>query len=270
MKVQFLMFPIIIFLSGCSQKEVEPKIEYVYKTQVEYIYVPCKKEEEIQTKSEEYFPRISPQKKIKEVVPAKPKKLAVKKSKPKYKIPKPTKIYAPKKYIKTPNKKMDFMVGINKDGSEFIYMEGAFGMNTAINFKKFVRDSGSNAKEVKINSNGGVVLTAMEIGAFVKENRWNTGVDKEMRCMSACTFVYFAGRYKSLEGKAVLGLHRPYIPGVKDTPQSIAKTKKDYISYWNYIHAPKSIYDEMMQVGRDDLFILDRNNVDEYIDVNIK
>ncbi|MEA2016994.1 MAG: hypothetical protein U9N59_00990, partial [Campylobacterota bacterium] len=127
----------------------------------------------------------------------------------------------------------------------------------------------STAKEIKINSNGGLVSTAMKIGSYVYENRWNTGVDKEMRCLSACGFVYFAGKEKSLEDKAIIGLHRPYIPGVKDTTASIRKTKKDYISYWNYIRASKSIYDEMMEVDRDNLFILDKNNINEYIDVNI-
>jgi hypothetical protein len=165
---------------------------------------------------------------------------------------------------------MNFMVGYNSDSSPFLYLEGEFNENTYKNFLHYLDENDVDFKEIKINSNGGVVATAMQIGAFVYEHKWKVGVDKEMRCLSACSFVYFAGREKSLQGVAVVGLHRPYIPGVADTPQSIRKTKRAYISYWNYIRAPKSVYDEMMDVDRDNLFILNGENINDYIDVTIK
>lgn len=256
----------IFLISGCSNKQIEPKVEYIYETKIEYVYLPCKKEEVLQNG---YAPSTKYKAVVNKPVKTEATKLS-KKPKLKYKQPKPTKIYAPKKYITRPNKKMDFMVGINRDGSEFIYMEGEFGVNTYNNFIRFLNKADTDAKEIKISSNGGLVSTAMQIGSYVHENRWDTGIDKEMHCFSACSFVYFAGKEKSLEGKAMLGLHRPYIPGVKDTANSIRKIKKDYISYWNYIRAPKSLYDEMMEVDRDNLFILDKKNINDYIDVKIK
>lgn len=254
MKITLLILGFTLMFSGCANKHIEPKIKYVYKTK--YIYLPCK------------------QKSVKkQTILKKDYKLKKNSRKTKsytYKKTKPTKIFAPKKYITMPNKKMDFMMGINKDNSYFVYLEGAFGKETYRNFLKFLKNVPDSVKEIKINSNGGVLATAMEIGAFVHKNRWDTGVDKEMKCMSACGFVYFAGKNKSLQGKAVVGLHRPYYPDIPDTQKMVRKIKKDYISYWNYIRAPKSIYDEMMEVDRDDLFILDRNNINEYIDIKIK
>jgi len=132
-----------------------------------------------------------------------------------------------------------------------------------------MKKTDTTAKEIKINSHGGLVSTAMQLGSYIYENKWDTGVDKEMYCFSACGFVYFAGRNKSLQGKALVGLHRPYLSSVEDTEKSIRKTKGNYISYWNYIHASKSVYDEMMEINRDSLFILDRNNINDYVDVQI-
>jgi hypothetical protein len=191
-------------------------------------------------------------------------------SKPKFHMPKPTKIYAPKKYTTRPNQKMDFMIGYNKDGSEFVYMEGEFGLNTYKNFLKFLKQSSTTAKEIKINSNGGVLSVAMQIGSYIYEHNWDTGVDKEMHCYSACSFVYFAGKEKSLQGMAKIGLHRPYYPDIADTQQSILKTRREYVSYWNYIKAPIDLYYDMMDVPRDELLILDRNNIEDYIDIKLE
>lgn len=256
---------LIISISGCSNKQFEPKVEYIYKTKIEYVYLPCKN----QIKENSYASNAKYNAEANKSIKSKATNLSMK-HKPKYKQPKLTKIYAPKKYVTRANKEMDFMVGINRDGSEFVYMEGEFGANTYNNFIKFLNKANTDAKEIKISSNGGLVSTAMQIGSYVHERSWDTGVDKEMHCFSACSFVYFAGKEKSLEGKAMLGLHRPYIPGVKDTASSIRKVKSDYISYWNYIRAPKSLYDEMMEVDRDNLFILNSNNINDYIDVKIK
>lgn len=161
------------------------------------------------------------------------------------------------------------MVGVNPDKSRFIYLEGAFSENTFREFKQFLSTVDDDITEIKINSNGGTVNSAMQLGAYIHDQGWSTGIDDEMRCYSACSFVFFAGKEKSLSGKALLGLHRPYLPGVKDTPQMIRKIKKEYISYWNYIGAPKSLYDEMMDVERDDLFLLNKYNINDYVDVEI-
>ena len=138
------------------------KIKYI--TKIQYINIPFKD-----------FKTIVKEKEIKNAV-----RKSVKKEHIKDKEPKPTIMYAPKKFIKIPNKKMDFMIGINKDKSEFIYLEGKFENYTYQNFKKFMKQSSTSAKEIKINSNGGVVKTAMQIGAYVYDNKWDTGVDKEI------------------------------------------------------------------------------------------
>lgn len=247
----FIMLATALFIfTSCSSHKVEPKIEYVYETK--YVYLPCKAKVK------------------KSYIKHKTKKSMQLNVKPQYRVPKQTTIFAPKRFRKQKNKKMSFMVGINKDKSEFIYLEGTFEKDTYKNFIKFMDSVETKAKEIKINSNGGLLSVAMELGAYVKRHHWNTGVDKEMQCMSACGFVYFAGKKKFLEDKAVVGLHRPYYSGRKDTQQSIRRVKKDYISYWNYIRAPRSLYDAMMEVDRNNLFILNKNNINDYVDVEIQ
>jgi len=164
---------------------------------------------------------------------------------------------------------MSFMVGINKNKRKFIYMEGEFEIDTYDNFLKFIGGENKRIKEIKINSNGGVVASALKIGSYIKKHKWNTGVDDEMHCYSACGFVYFAGKQKSIQGRGKIGLHRPYMPGVEDTAQSINKTTREYRNYWGYIKAPMDLYYEMMDIDRDDLLILDKSNLGDYIKVKV-
>ena len=256
-----------LFFTACANKQMPIKVQYVYKEK--YVYLPCPKFNIIDTKSKKNIKNPIATTPLKSKLKVKGKKTIKVKTKVKYKEPKPKKFYAPKQYRTREHKQMDFMLGINQDGSEFIYLEGEFGANTYKNFLTFMKKTDTTAKEIKINSNGGLVSTAMQLGSYVYENKWSTGVDKEMHCFSACGFVYFAGRSKSLQGKALIGLHRPYVADVKDTNKSIRKTKRNYLSYWNYIHASKSVYDEMMEINRDNLFILDRHNINDYVDVQI-
>jgi len=256
--LRILLF-VILFTTGCT-KQPAVKEKTIYKTKV--VYLPCKQEKPIASLLEE------PKKlKAKKKTIVRQKKVAKKK---RFTLPKKSvKFFAPKRYIVRENHAMNFMVGYNSDGTPFLYLEGEFGANTYKEFLHYLQNASIDFKEIKINSNGGVLASAMQIGAYVYEHKWKTGVDKEMRCLSACSFVYFAGREKSLQGEAVVGLHRPYLPNVADTPNSIRKTKRGYIGYWNYIHAPKSLYDEMMNVDRDALFILNRENINDYVDVKL-
>jgi len=253
-----IFFFVVLLIAGCTKQPVV-KEKIIYKTKV--VYLPCKKEKQIVSLLEESKKLIVKKK------PVVRKKVTKKKI---FILPKKSvKFFAPKRYIVRANHTMNFMVGYNSDGTVFLYLEGEFGVDTYKEFLHYLQSSSIDFKEIKINSNGGVLASAMQIGAYVYDHKWKTGVDREMRCFSACSFVYFAGRDKSLQGEAVVGLHRPYLPNVADTPSLIRKTKREYIGYWNYIHAPKSLYDEMMDVDRDALFILNRKNINDYIDVTL-
>jgi len=188
MKKWFLIFLsfILLFMSGCSK---QPKIKerIVYKIRYKYIYLPCK-----QSKQHKQIQKPSLNTKLSKkpkAIKAKIKKAMAKKviiKRKKFILPnKSVKIFAPKRYILRPNQKMNFMVGYNKDGSTFLYLEGEFGADTYKNFLKYIHNSAINFKEIKINSNGGTIATAMQIGAYVYRHKWKTGVDKEMRCLSA-------------------------------------------------------------------------------------
>ncbi|MFA0240826.1 MULTISPECIES: hypothetical protein [Vibrio] len=180
--------------------------------------------------------------------------------------------YAPEKY-KHPlrhSKKLNFMIGEDSKGS-YLYGEGPIVPGA---FKKFIayvehyKSQGVDLKRFMLHSPGGVLDEGLKIGEYILQNNWNTDADKYMRCYSTCGFIYAAGSTKYIQTGAEVGFHRPYIPGVADTPEFIDEVYKKYQAYWAAIDGNKGLYDKFMsEYGRDEMLILKTNNIDNYIPV---
>ncbi|CAK1692405.1 ATP-dependent protease ClpP protease subunit [Vibrio crassostreae] len=180
--------------------------------------------------------------------------------------------YAPEKY-KHPlrhSKKLNFMIGEDSKGS-YLYGEGPIVPGA---FEKFIayvnhyRNQGIDLKRFMLHSPGGVLDEGLKIGEYILQNNWNTDADKYMRCYSTCGFIYAAGSTKYIQAGAEVGFHRPYIPGVADTPEFIDEVYKKYQTYWESVGGNKDLYDKFMsEYGRDEMLILKTNNIDNYIPV---
>ena len=199
---------------------------------------------------------------------SKPKLLVNPKSNPKtFKTPPPNvKIKAPTRYQDPNNNEpMRFMLGRRTDGTEYVDMFGTFTDHTYIDFRKFIKKINFRGREIAIRSNGGSLAPAMEIGRYVKNNHWNTVVNKKDQCHSACTFVFVAGQEKIIEPGTILGFHRPYTPGIPDTPKNVAEIKREYVAYWEYVDGNPELYEQMMNTCRNNLFILNQYSIHEYM-----
>lgn len=62
-----------------------------------------------------------------------------------------------------------------------------------------------------LNSEGGSVRAAVQIGRIVRDRGWMTWVSPEGQCLSSCALIYIAGVKRQNDG--VVGLHRPYLIG---------------------------------------------------------
>jgi hypothetical protein len=64
---------------------------------------------------------------------------------------------------------------------------------------------------VGLQSKGGLVLTAIEIGRIVQKRGFWTLVGRKASCESACTIIWFSGRHALIQRNSRLGLHAPAI-----------------------------------------------------------
>jgi hypothetical protein len=67
------------------------------------------------------------------------------------------------------------------------------------------------ASVVGLRSQGGLVLTAIEIGKIVQERGFMTLVGRKASCESACTIIWFSGRHAVIQRNSRLGLHAPAV-----------------------------------------------------------
>lgn len=180
--------------------------------------------------------------------------------------------YAPEKY-KHPlrhSKNLNFMIGEDGKGS-YLYGEGPIVQGAYKKFLAYVdhyKKQGVELKRFMLHSPGGVLDEGIKIGEYIQKNDWETDADKYMRCYSTCGFIYSAGTKKHIQSGAEIGFHRPYLPGVADTPEFIEKVYNEYQNYWKSVDGNKELYDKfMLEYGRDEMFILKTSNIDNYIPV---
>jgi hypothetical protein len=62
---------------------------------------------------------------------------------------------------------------------------------------------------VKLDSPGGDVAEAMQIGRLIRQRFMNTMVDEQQECASACILILMAGVARMPQPSAHIGLHRP-------------------------------------------------------------
>jgi hypothetical protein len=60
-----------------------------------------------------------------------------------------------------------------------------------------------------LDSPGGDVDSAIEIGRLLRERSADADVHHDMACVSACVLMLVAGKAREIEGK--VGIHRPYL-----------------------------------------------------------
>jgi hypothetical protein len=82
---------------------------------------------------------------------------------------------------------------------------------------------------VNLNSRGGDVLAAMQIGRLIRKYDGSTWVDwdaadkADAKCYSSCALIFIAGVWRVIGSFGSLGLHRPYLASVPQSRQAVEK-----------------------------------------------
>jgi len=119
---------------------------------------------------------------------------------------------------------------------------------------------------VSLDSNGGDVNAAMQIGNIMRSLNATTFVPQKATCQSSCVFVLAGGVKRSVRGK--VGIHRPYDPYDRTTSPEQQKIKykeleKKVKSYLEEVNIPESLYEEMMRVSPRGMKYLTREELEK-------
>ncbi len=98
-------------------------------------------------------------------------------------------------------------------GGREVYLEGDIEPGDAARVRKAFNANAFDTGMVNLNSKGGSVLEAIEIGRIIRKLGLDTYLGKSERwtnpvCFSACTLLYTGGRFRYFKQGASFGVHR--------------------------------------------------------------
>jgi len=151
-----------------------------------------------------------------------------------------------------------FSLGANAaviiDAPPFVYFVGSIERTDAKRFGEIVgRNIGRKKHMVRIDSPGGDVNAAMEIGRIIRVNEMAVVIDNGATCASACVLILAAGTTKIVDPNASpVIIHRPFL--ATDLPNksgydSYYKQMLDAIKkYLGDMNIPAELADRMMSI----------------------
>lgn len=158
-----------------------------------------------------------------------------------------------------------------------VIVSGQITSQDVADFKKFIDIATSESKYrnqlgdkltvVKLNSKGGSVQAAMQIGREVRKSSGAVYVTQKDVCISACVLILAGGKSRNVYGS--VGIHRPY---VSDDPVDTAKGQevvykgievqiKEYLTSMN---VPTSLYDTMFRIPPEKVRYLNNRELQEF------
>jgi len=122
--------------------------------------------------------------------------------------------------------------------------------------------------ELQLNSLGGSLDEAMEIGRWVRKNKIHVTMPQNSECFSACVYIFAAGVSKvshSFWGQKI-GIHRPYFSQLPKEGVQVAMKRAlaDSKAYFSEMNIPEHLADAMFSISPDKVEILTDNKLSFY------
>lgn len=120
---------------------------------------------------------------------------------------------------------------------------------------------------VMLNSTGGSVAAAMEIGKILRKTESLAQVEERAVCLSACPYILAGATSRGVYG--IVGVHRLYEPEAQQL--SPAEQKKKYkllaaniYTYLDEVNISRQLYDDAIYINPEDIKILTKRELQVY------
>jgi hypothetical protein len=127
---------------------------------------------------------------------------------------------------------------------------------------------------VYLNSPGGNLVAAMELGRVFRKNSFNTYIGEQSGerktsagvCFSACTLTFLGGKFRFLPPDATYGVHRFFLNGevpqadAVDTSQTMSAATLEYI---REMGVDPELLSEMSRAGSNEINVLSKSRLQE-------
>ena len=147
-----------------------------------------------------------------------------------------------------------------------IYLDGDIDGQAAARFERIVSEKNIEAASVYLNSQGGNLSGAMELGRIFRKHRFWTVVGRPSAepdsdgpgvCFSACPFAYAGGVWRFLGRGSQIGVHRFY--SAERTPDALAVAQEvsaEVTEYLAEMGVSTELFSLMSRVPSNDIRVL--------------
>lgn len=153
---------------------------------------------------------------------------------------------------------------------ESIFIDGEISQKTVNDFIKLVNLNKIVRATVYFNSFGGDLLAGIKIGKIIREYQFNTSIGKvdktstlgvkEGECYSSCVFAFSGGKYRYMNDKDVIGVHRFYRDYAKETDLEEAQVVSAVIiNFLREMEIDLSLFDRMALTSKNMVNIISKD-----------
>jgi hypothetical protein len=124
------------------------------------------------------------------------------------------------------------------------------------------------ASAIRLNSLGGSLSAAIEIGRLVRDEKLTAIVEASAKCVSACVFVLAGAHKRIIRGE--IGIHRPYFTGNASPVESVETVRrygeliKTARAYLASMRIEGRLLDEMLRIEPRDVRYLSRTELESF------
>jgi len=150
-----------------------------------------------------------------------------------------------------------------------LFIVGEIKSGDAQTFEKAVSDPREKFLAVFLNSRGGDVYAAIEIGRIVRKHELTTDVRESSECFSSCALIYIAGVTRMNFG--TIGLHRPILAGVPREEQQLPKAVSEMLgaikSYVSEMGVTSNFFEAMVNTLPENMRLFSQSDIEELVPV---
>lgn len=102
-------------------------------------------------------------------------------------------------------------------------LKGTFDPGSAERFAEEIAARGEYVQTIDLDSPGGSVMDALEIGALIHEKGYATSVAAGALCASSCPIVFASGKERIATPQSAIGVHQIYASALSPDAESVLR-----------------------------------------------
>jgi hypothetical protein len=148
-------------------------------------------------------------------------------------------------------------------------LEGGIKAGDADRISKLILEATPKVETVVLQSPGGSVSDALDLGRFLRAQTINTEMRSGEICYSACPYVLAAGVIRRIEDDASVGVHQHYFGESTILPASFAvediqRGQSEVMVYLNAMGIDPLVMQHALSTPPDEIYVLLPEQLDDY------